>query len=216
VKIVADSRNREAWLAARMNYVCGSEVAAMMDVARSDFDRAALVMAKAGLSEPWKGNETSRHGQYLEVDYYPRAARAELGWLLEHHGMLVEDPECSSLASTPDYTMQTPYGLAVVQAKFTTAQAAEDCKPRKDGSPSEAAYAHGLPLYFALQLQAEMACLGASMGALLVLHASGGALKLRPYPCMRHEGAIAQIRKAAPLVLADAAALKAGKIKRTA
>jgi hypothetical protein len=216
MKIVADSRNREAWLAARMRYVCGSEVSAMMDVSRGDYDRAALVMAKAGLSDPWKGNETSRHGQYLEVDYYPRAARGEFGWALEHHGMLVEDSECCALASTPDYTMQTPYGLAVIQAKFTTAQAAEDCKPRKDGSPSEAAYAHGLPIYYALQLQAEMACLGAQMGALLVLHASGGALKLRSYPCMRHEGAIARIREEAPKVLADARALKAGSIRRTA
>ena len=217
MKVVADSRDRDAWLAARQRYVCGSETAAMLEEGRGDNNtRAQLVMAKAGLVEPWAGNETTRHGMYLEHDYFPRAARAEFGWQLEFCGLLIEDPACPQLAATPDYMMETPFGTALVQAKVTTASAQEDVRPRKDGKPSEAVYANGAPLAYQLQIQAELAVTGLQWVALLVLHAAGGALKLRAYCVRRHDGVIARIRAEAPRVMADAMALKAGQIVRVA
>jgi predicted phage-related endonuclease len=222
MRIVADSRDRAAWLAARERYVCGSEVAQMLcsgyaaKEAEQAQQRAQLVMLKAGMATPFAGNESTRIGQLMEEHLFAPMARELLGWHLEPFGKLVEDAACSALAATPDFLLRTPWGLGVVQTKDTTAQAQEDCKPRRDGSPSEAAYASGAPLYYALQLQAELACTGLEWGALLVLHSAGGGKKLRSYPLRRHEGVIARIRAEAPRVLADAAALKAGKIERVA
>lgn len=178
--------------------------------------RAQLVMLKAGLVEPWKGNESSRIGQLMEEHLFAPMAKELLGWELEPCGQLIEDALCASLAATPDFFVRTPYGLAVVQTKDTTASAQEDCKPRRDGSASEAAYANGPPLYYALQLQAELACTGLEWGALLVLHAANGGKKLRAYATRRHEAVIARLRAEAPKVLADAMTLKAGQIERVA
>lgn len=214
VKVVADSRDRDAWLAARKNYVCSSECAAMLGESKYQ-DRAALVMLKAGLAEPFLGNETTRHGLYMEP-YFIGAAKGEFGWELEPFGKLVEDAECSALAATPDFIMTTPYGRALVQTKFVTSQAHEDVRPRKDGKPSEAAFAGGAPLYYQLQQQAELACTGLEWSSLLVLHAAGAGFKLRSYVTRRHEAVIARLRAEAPKVLADAMTLKAGEIRRTA
>lgn len=214
-EVVADSAHREAWLAARMNFVCSSECAGMLGESKYQ-DRASLVMAKAGLSDPWLGSETTRHGQYLEESYFPLAALREFGWKLEPFGLLVRDSVCPQLAATPDFIMTTPYGRALVQTKATTSQAAEDCKPRKNGAPSEAAYANGAPLFYILQQQAELACTGLEWSALLVLHAAGAGFKLRSYVTRRHEAVIARIRAEAPRVMADAMTLKAGQIVRVA
>lgn len=176
-------------------------------------DRAALVMLKAGLAEPFAGNETTRHGQYLEEGYFPIAAKREFGWDLEPFGKLVEDEFCPFLAATPDFIMTTPYGRALVQTKSATSQAAEDCKARKDGKPSEAAYANGAPLYYVLQQQAELACTGLEWSSLLVFHAAGGSFKLRSYVTRRHEGVIARLRAEAPRLMADAIALKSGGLR---
>jgi predicted phage-related endonuclease len=211
VRIIADSKDRDAWLAARMNFVCSSECAAMLGESKYQ-DRAALVMAKAGLGDPWVGNETTRHGQYLEESYFPLAAQREFGWKLEPFGLLVRDAVCPQLAATPDFIMHTPYGRALVQTKATTSQAAEDCKPRKNGAPSEAAYANGAPLFYQLQQMAELACTGLEWSALLVLHAAGAGFKLRSYVTRRHELVIAKIRREAPRVLEEAAALRSGRI----
>jgi predicted phage-related endonuclease len=212
MRIVADSADRTAWLAARQNYVCSSEVAAMLGESKYQ-DRAALVMLKAGLAEPFTGNETTRHGQYLEEGYFPIAAKREFGWVLEPFGKLVEDAVCPQLAATPDFIMTTPYGRALVQTKSATSQAAEDCKPRRDGTPSEATYANGAPLYYVLQQQAELACTGLEWSSLLVFHAAGGGFKLRSYVTRRHEAVIARIRAEAPKVMAEAECLKAGNVR---
>jgi hypothetical protein len=222
VKVICDSANRELWLAARMAYVCGSEVSAMLCegyAAKGDDkaqQRGQLVMLKAGLVAPWVGNESSRIGQLMESHLFVPMAKELLGWTLEPFGKLIEDELCPSLAATPDFMMHTPYGLAIVQTKDTTASAQEDCKARRDGSPSEAAYANGPPLYYALQMQAELACTGLEWGALLVLHSANGGKKLRAYATRRHAGVIARIRAEAPKVMADAMTLKAGQIRRTA
>jgi hypothetical protein len=108
--------------------------------------------------------------------------------------------------------LRAPWGLTVVQTKDTTAAAQEDCRPRRDGSPSEAAYASGPPLYYTLQVQAELACMGLEWGALLVLHAAQGAKKLRAYPVRRHDGAIKRIRDEAVLTMLDVERLKQGKV----
>lgn len=221
-KVIADSADRPTWLAARQNYVCGSEVAQMLcegyapraeDKAQQ---RGQLVMLKAGLAEPFQGNETTHIGQLMEDHLFVPMALELLGWRLEKCGLLLEDPACSSLASTPDFIVHTPWGMGVVQTKSANAAAQEDCKPRRDGTPSEATYATGAPIYHALQIQAELACTGLEWGALLVLHTSGNSKKLRPYAVRRHDGVVSRLRAEATRLMADVEALKAGHIRRTA
>lgn len=222
MRVICDSRDRDRWLAERMSRVCGSEVASMLceGYASKNEDKAQqrgqLVMLKAGLAEPWKGNESSRIGQLMEQYLFAPMARELLNWTLEPFGMLVEDEACPSLAATPDFLIHLPWGTGVVQTKDSSAGAQEDCRPRRDGTPSEATYVNGPPLYYVLQVQAELACTGLEWGALLVLHTAGGGKKLRPYCIRRHEGVISRLRAEAPKVLADAAALKAGCNRRTA
>ena len=213
-KVIADSSDRPTWLAARQNYVGSSDVAAMLGESKY-MDRAQLIMLKAGLAEPFQGNETTRHGMYMEP-YFIGAARGEFGWVLEPYGLLVEDRECPALAATPDFVARTPWGLALVQTKFVTSQAQEDVKPRRDGKPSEAAFANGAPLYYQLQQQAELACTGLEWNALLVLHAAGAGFKLRSYLTRRHAGVVSRLRAEATRLMADVEALKAGHIRRTA
>lgn len=213
--VVADStKDRAGWLLARQAYVCGSEVAAMLGEGAGDNNtRAQLVMLKAGLAEPWAGNESSETGRDLEESgFYQLRAKRKWGWNLRPCGLLLRDTVCPQLAATPDFILDTQCGPAVVQAKGSNAQAQEDCKPLKSGAPSTAAYASGPPIYYVLQIQAELACTGLEWGALLVLHAAAGAWKLRAYPVRRHEALIARIRAEAPKVLAEAEALKAGRI----
>jgi predicted phage-related endonuclease len=213
MKVVCDSRERGRWLAERMLRVCGSEVAAMLGEGKGENNtRAQLVMLKAGLAEPWSGNETSETGRDMEDSgFFALRARRKWGWELQPCGLLTEDPVCSVHAATPDFLLTTPWGTAVVNAKTTTSQAREDVKPRRDGKPSEAAYAHWIPMHIQLQLQSEMAATGTRLSAALVLHASGGEFKLRAYWMPRHEPVIALIRAEAVRLMAEVESLKAGR-----
>ena len=207
------SDNREAWLAARKQYVCGSEVAAMLgESPYADATRGSVVMEKAGLADPFVGTEQTKLGNYLE----PAVAefvRREWGWVLIRCGELIRDAESECLAATPDYLVLTPWGIGSVQIKCTVAMAQEDCKPRKDGQPSTAAYANGAPLHHQLQQQAELACLGLEWSTLLVLHAAGPGMKVRAYSTRRHEGVIARIRGEAAALMAEVKALREGQVK---
>lgn len=203
---------REPWLAARREYVCSSEVAAMLGEAPfKDATRGRVLLEKAGLGDPWEGSEQTQLGLDLEPAI-ARAAARRWGWKLFRCAELIVDSECHALAATPDYLVEGPWGLGCVQVKLTTCQAAEDCKPKKDGSPSTAAYAGGAPLYHQLQQQAELACLGLKWSALLVLHACAPSFKLRAYALQRHDDAIARIRREAVLLMDEVRAVRNGRI----
>jgi hypothetical protein len=206
------SDGREAWLAARKQYVCGSEVAAMLNESPyADATRGSVVMGKAGLADPWVGSEQADIGLDLEPAI-ARIAERRWGWRLVRVAELIVDAECPQLAATPDYLVITPWGVGSVQIKMTTCQAQEDCKPRKGGLPSTAAYANGAPLQHQLQQQAEMACLGLEWSTLLVLHTAAPTFKVRAYPVRRHEGCIARLRGEAAALMADVKALLDGKV----
>ena len=186
--------NREGWLLERRKYVTASDVAALLN--ESPYKtRAQLIMEKIGLADEFEGNEYTDIALELERPVIDLAAK-RYGWPIEYNGLrLVPDPHCARHASTPDATMMTPWGLAVVQVKWTTCVAQEDCKPTtKSGAPSTATYLNGPPLGYQLQVQSEIACVDAVGGVLLVMHTTPG-LKLRPYFVPRHEGAIARIRR---------------------
>ena len=79
------------------------------------------------------------------------------------------------------------------------------------GEPSGAMFANGIPIYYQLQLQAQMAVTGTRHAALLVLHhADSVGLKLRAYYMPRHDPVVQRIRSEAIRFVADLEKLKAG------
>lgn len=204
------SDNRDEWLAARRNYLCSSEVAGALGQAEW-LTRAQVVMNKAGFGDEWSGNEQTEMGNELEPAI-ARIAERRWGWRMTRWAELVVDAHCPYLAATPDYLVATPWGNGCVQIKLTTCQAQEDCRPRKNGEPSTAAYAGGPPIYHQLQQTAELAVMGLEWSALLVLHTCAPHFKLRAYALRRNELAIAKIRRTAEEVMLEVEALKAGRL----
>lgn len=183
--------DREAWLAARMQSVGGSEVAAMLGACKYT-TREQLCRVKAGLEPGFTGNEATELGTYMEP-VIAQIARDRWGWQMTKHGVYTRDELSPRLSATPDYTMPSPYGMAVVQIKNTTCQPPEECRPRRDGSPSTAAFAKGAPLNYRLQIQAELAVTGYRHGVLLALHLR--PLTIRAYYVPREERVIALLRR---------------------
>jgi hypothetical protein len=212
------SSDRDAWLAARRELITASDVARLLceGYAKTDKEReqqrAQLIMEKAGLADEWKGDERTELAGLLE-DAVIGVAAKRFGWKLEPYGLLKVDSVCKRLGGTPDAILIGPFGDLVVNVKISSASPPEDIKPtRKDGTPSEAAYLHGPPLYYQLQLQAEMAVTGMQHSGLLVLH-HGRGLKLRGYYVPRHEQVIARIRREVDLAWTEVEALRAGKVR---
>jgi hypothetical protein len=151
--------DHDQWEAARANLITASDVSRLLCEAPADSEkrraeqRAQLIMEKAGLADRWSGNETTELAKFLEPGVID-AGRALLGWDLRRHGELTTDRECPRLGATPDSIMPTPCGWATVNVKVSACQTTEDCKPKSDGTPSGAAFAHGVPLYYQIQLQA--------------------------------------------------------------
>jgi hypothetical protein len=200
--------DRPRWLDARLLYLTASDAAIALEVSRYR-DRQGLLEEKAGLRESsYEHNEQQELGLLLEPTI-ARVAMARWGWNLVFCGELIVDSACPTLASTPDYLMDTPWGLGVVQVKTTTAKAQEDINPTlKDGSPSTAMFAKGPPLDYVLQVQAEMACVGARLGCLLVGHFCAPGFKVRAYPVLRHDVAVDRIRTASVAFMRDVNRLK--------
>lgn len=189
------SHQRNAWLEERKNFVTASDVAALLG--ESPYKtRDQLRMEKLGLADEWSGAEHTDIALALEVPVLEIAYK-RYGWSTTHNTALVQDSLCPRLAATPDAFVTTPWGDGVIQIKWTACKAKEDCRPlTSKGKPSEAAYLHGPPLHYQLQVQAELACTGLNHGCLLVMHEIP-TLKLRPYYIARHEGAISRIRREA-------------------
>lgn len=202
------SSDRGAWLAARRELVTASDVAALLG--ESPYKtREQLRMEKAGLAEEWAGDEQTELALALEP-YVMAMARERWGWKICPVGRLFNDASEPRLGATPDGSMDTPWGDANVQIKVTSAKPTEMCKPRKDGSPSTAAFAAGAPLHYQLQVQAEMAVMGVAHSSLLVLHT--GPLALRAYYVPRHDGVIARIRREVVVFWSEVEALRRGEM----
>lgn len=178
--IMIHSSDREAWLKARQGYICASEVAAVLGESEW-MTREQIIQEKIGLAEPFAGDERTENALALECWV---AARSEpkYGWKLTPHGALVVDPECPCLAATPDFVNESG---EPVQVKVTSVKPYEDVK-KHGGAP---------PLYYQLQVMAEMAVLGKERGFLLVFHTL--PLVIRSYAIVRHDGVIARIRREA-------------------
>lgn len=190
------SSDREAWLAARRNYITASDAAVLLGMGRRDkktgepFRTVDQIRAeKLGLLPEWQGDDATSMALDLEP-WIIGQARKRLGWQIQDCGVLMIDTECPRLAGTPDAIASSPWGDFVVQIKVTSCQPRELCKP---GSTAE--YADGPPIYYQIQCQAEMAVTGLAHAALLVLHTSP-RLALRSYYIPRHHGVVDRLRRA--------------------
>lgn len=193
--------DRQAWLEARKQFVCSSEIAPMLG--ESEYmTRDQLRMFKAGLSEETFLAETEEKFQ-LALDLEPfvaEQARKRFGWDMAAHGYLVTDSECPALAATPDYMVATPWGAAPANVKTYMSKPFEQVK--KHGGQ--------LPLAYQLQAQGEMAVTGAKCACMLVLHLT--PLCLRAYPVLRHDAAIARIRREAEMFMREVQTLRNGEV----
>lgn len=214
------------WHAARRELFGASEVADLLRAGyidtklhRTDAEQATaretqrslVIQRKVGVAEDWPGNETTDVGNDFEPGFINHARR-RWGMVLVPYGELLIDSECRRLGCTPDFYTDTPWGRALVQCKMTTSQAQEDCKTKKDGSPSEATYASGPPTRYLIQKQGELAVTALGWNALLVMHCAGGAFKGRLYPVQRHEGLIRRIRDEVARAWLEVEALRRGEI----
>jgi hypothetical protein len=209
--------DREAWLEARKPLITASDCAMLLcenyekNEANRPAQRGKVIMAKAGLSDPWEGNETTDIASRLEIPVIDMA-RDILDIDIVPHGWLDVDAVEPRLGATSDAMWRIGDGSIPVNVKVSSCTPPELCKPRKDGSPSEAAFANGIPMYYRVQLQAEMAVHNASHAGLLVLHHDQANLRLRLYIEPRHDGVIARIRHEVARAWLEIEALRNGKI----
>jgi predicted phage-related endonuclease len=198
---------REEWLEQRKKFITASDVAALLS--ESPYKTPEhLRMEKLGLADDFAGDESTDLALGLEP-WVLEQANKKFGWRTRHNTELVLDKVCSRLAATPDATMETPYGLAVVQVKVTRSAAQEDCRAvTKGGKPSSAAFLTGAPLHYQLQVLTEMMCTGTRLGCVLALHTT--PLKLRAYPVQYNELAAARIRRETIRFWAEIEAFKKG------
>lgn len=216
---IIHSSDREAWLAARDDMFCASEIAQLLGegYAKTEAEKAGqrgvCITAKA-LRERFPQEESLQIAGKLES--FALGLARELWWpTLTLDGWLYQDASQASLGATPDARVigECDTTLAVVDCKISSTKAQEDIKPKKDGSPSEAAFANGCPLYYAIQLQSQMAVTGAAEGWLVVLHtAYPPGLKLRRYHVPRHEGVIARIRREVHSGWLEVESIRTGKV----
>jgi predicted phage-related endonuclease len=195
---VVNQNDRSAWLEARKNYLCSSEVAGALG--ESEYvTREQLLLEKAGLADERRGDERMDLSLALEP-FVAEQAKLKYGWTLVPHGTLTVDAECPHLAATPDFTMWTPWGDATVQVKVTASKPWDQVKK----------HSFAPPLMYQLQVQAECAVLGCRHGVLLVLHLL--PLSLRAYYVPRHDKVIGRIRNEAVRFMSEVAAIKEGRI----
>ncbi len=208
--------DRSAWLAARQSAFGASDVPRLLceAPAKSEAERAGqrglIIAEKAGLVDPWAGNESTELGQELELPVLD-IARRRFGLDIEECGVWTVNTRYPRLGCTPDAYIRLGGERYPLNVKFTSCQATEDCRPtKKDGKPSTAAFATGLALYYRIQSIAEAMVCGTSHGFMLVMHAAGG-LKLRLYSQPLHEGTAQRIEREILSAWADVEAAKKAK-----
>lgn len=195
MQAIADARDREAWLRAKQGGIGASEVAAVLGL--DAFSSPVMVWARK--TGRLKGDSTQRmrNGSRME-DGFLQAYCEEVGRKARRAQELLADPEQPRLMATPDIFDEGPSdepglddsesirrfrafaaevsGVGVVDTKFT----------RQEPWGEEA------PLYYQLQIQAQLAVTGLSWGAVAAMHGN----EIWVYPLARHEKVIARIRDA--------------------
>ena len=213
MKVIADSKDREAWLAARAQLVTASDVARMLcrGWAKTEDERVqqrAVLRTEKAFGAVDKAAEHMTIARYLEsgvIEY----AREEMGWKVEHSTGLYVSDVCPLLGATMDGVRIDDDGEECdVEVKVSGAPATEDCSPT-----GEAMMRDGPPLHWTLQNQAQMAVSGRKRGYILVLHHfDRKLLKVRAYRNDRHDSVIAKIFEEVPVFWSEVETLRSGRV----
>lgn len=204
--------DRLAWLAARADYFGASDIPRLLceAPAKSEQERAGqralLIAEKAGLVRPFAGNETTELGQELEEPLVD-IARRRLNLDIEPCGQWTTNSRYAGLGCTPDAFVRIGGARYPLNIKVTSSQATEDCRPRKNGDASTAAFSAGLPLYFRVQAVTEAMVCETSHGFMGVLHTAAG-LKLRLYCQPLHAGLAQRIAREVSVAWGDVERLR--------
>jgi predicted phage-related endonuclease len=213
---LADSRDREAWLAARAELVTASDVSRMLccgwakNEAERAQQRAVLRTLKAFGGEAMEETEGMVIARYLEpavIEYQ----RVENGWTsLVHNTVLYGCDEEPRLGATPDGVYVDSDGVECdVDVKVMAAACADDCV---EFGMKTATFCSGMPVYYAAQLNAQMAVSGRQRSYLLVLHhADRFGMKVRAYRQDRHELIVRRILSEVPLFWAEVMKIRTGE-----
>lgn len=219
MKIVADSRDRAAWLAARQQLVTASDVARMLGCgwAKNDEDKAhqrGLLRTEKAFGAAESAPEHMKPGEHLIVARYMEPsvleyARCEMGWKVEHSTGLYVSDVCPLLGATVDGVRIDDDGVECdVEVKVSGAPATEDCSPS-----GEAMMRDGPPVHWTIQNQAQMAVSGRTRGYILVLHHfDRKLLKVREYRNDRHDGVIAKILADVPVFWSEVETLRSRRM----
>jgi len=115
--VVADSRDRPAWLAAREGRFGGSDAAGFAKLT------SAPLYLKAKLGEPFGGNPYTRHGN-------EREARMLAAYHLDQNTLMFRHPDRPEHVSTPDAVLVTAAGETIIAEAKTTNKPFTSAPPR--------------------------------------------------------------------------------------
>lgn len=211
---VCDSANREAWLKAREEMVTASDCAMMLRCgwAKTDEERLqqrdTLRTLKAFKGRAMEETESMRMGRCLEPAIIAYA-NAHMGLKLAHNTTLWASEECPRLGATTDAVMTLDDGSeADVDVKSTRMSCPEGLKPG-----STAGMADGVPVYWATQVNAQMAVSGRKRGFILAYHrGERDGRMVRLYEVPRSEALIALILRDVPVFWDSVEALRRGEL----
>jgi predicted phage-related endonuclease len=212
VRQVADSIDREAWLAARDVLVTASDVPKMLLAGYSKTEDERLQQRDVLRTQKAFGAPEETQEQWTIARYLEEAvlayARGELGWKVEHNTGLWVDDACPLLGATPDGVLTDEDGVECdVEVKCTASPATEDCAPTGTAMMKD-----GPPLHWKLQNMAQMAVSGRQRGYILVLHHfDRKGLKVRHYKVERHESIVERIKSDVVCFWGEVAKIKNGE-----
>lgn len=214
MRAIANSSDREAWLAARAEMLTASDVPHMLCCGwhKSEDERvqqrAVLRTLKAFGGEAVEETRTMRVARYLEpavIEY----ARCEMGLNITHNTTLYASDECPRLGATTDAVIVLPDGTeADCDVKVTFGKPQDALKPG-----SAAMFADGVPTYWACQVNAQMAVSGRQKGYILALHRGDPKdMPVNLYEVPRIEALITRILEDVPVFWDEVLDIRAGKV----
>lgn len=116
-RVLADSRDRPAWMRAREGRIGGSDAAGFAKI------ESAPLYLKAKSGEPFGGNAFTRHGN-------DREARMLDAYHLEQNFLMFRHPEREEHVSTPDGVLVTATGEIIIAEAKTTNKPFTAAPPR--------------------------------------------------------------------------------------
>lgn len=237
LNVLADSADREAWLAKRFETIGASEAWKLVCEPREPGTdlRGELRMEKAGLADPFLETEPMRIGREFERPAFESFVARDLrGWGATWFGVMVGDPKCAALSATPDAILWNHPDAPGVPIPLDIKVGGRAWSPRKDDAfraLAEAGIEHShstlkslkedaplwemvvsmvsvIPEYVQVQLQVQCAVLDAPFAMTARTQLEDSGLGQRLITVHRHNGLIERLRTEATALMDEVSQLK--------